>query len=109
MAKIFGRCAAMIRNWKVLVKTDARDLDGWAAELECRSARPPRISWEPLQEDILNANSEEGSCPAPERGPVYVDVSFSDVTCDEEANVLPDVSVLPDMAHGTELRNVGFE
>jgi hypothetical protein len=40
MGKIFGRCVVMIRNWKVLVKTEAGDLERGAAELECRSARP---------------------------------------------------------------------
>jgi hypothetical protein len=41
MRKIFGRCATMIRNWKVLVKAEAGDLERWAAKLECTEAQDP--------------------------------------------------------------------
>jgi hypothetical protein len=49
MRKIFGRCATMIRNWKVLVKAEAGDLERWAAKLECTEAQdpPPLLQMDP--------------------------------------------------------------
>jgi hypothetical protein len=75
------------------VKEEAGDLERWAVELECRSARSPQIAWGPLQQDPPNENSDEGSSPTPDSGPL----SLGDITSDVIRG-----------PHDTELRTDGL-
>jgi hypothetical protein len=44
--RMLGRCARILRNWRLLHKPeDAARLEEWASDLE-RSSRPPRTTWE---------------------------------------------------------------
>jgi hypothetical protein len=52
MRKILGRCASSIRNWRLLLRGEAEDLERWTEELADRSARPPQIAWEPRLEEV---------------------------------------------------------
>jgi hypothetical protein len=47
MRKLFGQCERFLRNWNLLNRPEvAAILETWARELELRSARPPRLTWE---------------------------------------------------------------
>jgi hypothetical protein len=46
MGKIFVRCARSIKNWRMLLIGEAEELEKCVEELELRSSRAPRITWE---------------------------------------------------------------
>jgi hypothetical protein len=49
MEKLFGRCANVLRNWKLVNKeTEAVKLETWAEMLETRSSNPFKIAWDPV-------------------------------------------------------------
>jgi hypothetical protein len=58
MRKIFGRCARSIMNWRMLLIGEAEELERCAEELELRSSRPPRITWESHRQGGPSPESE---------------------------------------------------
>jgi hypothetical protein len=47
MRRLFEQCASFLRNWRLLNRLEAAIImEEWAHELELRSTRPPRLTWE---------------------------------------------------------------
>jgi hypothetical protein len=54
MEKLLGKCARLLRNWKLLNKTEeATKLEEWVQELERRSARPPHLALKQYQQGSM--------------------------------------------------------
>jgi hypothetical protein len=57
MEKLYGRCAGVIRNWKLVnMEVDAGNLATWADQMEERGLRPPRIEWHGDRADVPGAD-----------------------------------------------------
>jgi hypothetical protein len=63
MAKVFGRCARLLRNWRLLNKPDdAMKLENWAEVPEKRSAKSPSITSDLNQRGSLTSRSFMSEC-----------------------------------------------
>jgi hypothetical protein len=63
MAKVFGRCARLLRNWRLLNKPDdAMKLENWAEVPEKRSAKLPSITSDLNQRGSLTSRSFMSEC-----------------------------------------------
>jgi hypothetical protein len=64
LRELVGRCARMLRDWRVLQKPeDVAVLDVWSQEQERRRSRPAELTWELLrdQEAALAPNVGDAS------------------------------------------------
>jgi hypothetical protein len=84
---MFGRCARLMQNWRVLhQQEDAASLDKWAGELEERSSRPPRITWACAGNHLVALASGFGDSVNDGHVNVWFDTSLN-VQFDTELNV----------------------
>jgi hypothetical protein len=67
LKQVTGRCARMIRDWRLIQKpADAATSEAWTEELE-RRARPSELTWGVLQDNgasVLSVNEEIVLCMA---------------------------------------------
>jgi hypothetical protein len=78
---MFGTCARLIKNWKILSKPeDVNVLETWAQAMEERSARPPCLGWRPQAIESLPFERCENRV-------LNYDVSLNNMSLSHEAAV----------------------